>query len=180
MSDYSKIVILCEDRQQEVFTRCFLISRGVNPHRIYPRTCKKGKQAGEQFVRQEYPREVLGYRRNSGRLSAGLVVMTDADVREVANRLNQLDAALIERNIPSRKTTERIGIFIPKRNIETWINYLMGQTVTENDLYPHLKRESECIPFVEALARSDAPLPQDAPPSLKTACDELSRIFPEE
>ena len=180
MSNFTRIVILCEDRQQEVFARHFLESCGVNRHHIYPNVCQKGKQAGEQFVRQEYPKEVLGYRRVSGYLSAGLVVLTDADVKKVANRLVQFETALKENKISPRKPTERIGIFIPKRNIETWINFLMGRSVSEDETYPHLKRESECIPYVNVFASRHAPLPVDAPPSLKTACQELPRIFPED
>ena len=34
MSDYVQIVILCEDRQQEVFARQFLISCGIHQRRI--------------------------------------------------------------------------------------------------------------------------------------------------
>ena len=80
-----------------------------------------------------------------------------------------------------RLPNERVGIFIPKRNIETWIYYLMGQVVNEEDVYPNLKRVSDCKPYVQILARDrHNPLPDNAPPSLQTACQELSRIFPED
>lgn len=178
MSDYTCIVILCEDRQQEVFARRFLEACGVDSKRIYPKTCPKGKQSGEQYVREEFPKEVVSYRKIAHHLSAGLVVLTDADIREVTDRLKQLESILKENKIPTRQPGERIGLFIPKRNIETWIHYLMGESVNEQDVYSHLPRESDCKPHVAELAQKRyAPLPDNAPPSLKTACSELPRII---
>ncbi|MDP3186154.1 MAG: hypothetical protein Q8M58_12870, partial [Anaerolineales bacterium] len=71
---------------------------------------------------------------------------------------------------------------IPRRNIETWICFLKGQEVDETTEYAHFKRrEGDCKPVVQALARNRRePLPEIAPPSLKTACQELPRIFPED
>ena len=68
--------------------------------------------------------------------------------------------------------------FVPKRNIETWIHYLQGMPVNEVDACPRLTgRESDCKRVVEALADSRRnPLPGDAPPSLRIACDELARV----
>lgn len=47
-----QIVILCEDRQQEVFARYFLKKRGFTGQ-FRANICPKGSQAGEQYV---YPR----------------------------------------------------------------------------------------------------------------------------
>lgn len=181
MTDYTKITLLCEDRQQEVFARHFLESCGIDKHDIYPDTCPKGKGAGEQYVRENFPRQVISYRKISHRLSAGLVVLTDADVLEVAERLRQLAGALEENRIPQPTQRERIGVFVPKRNIETWIFYLMGQAVNEDEVYPHFQKKGECKPFVRDLALNRKhSLPENVPPSLKTACRELPRILQEE
>ncbi len=57
----------------------------------------------------------------------------------------------------------------------------MGREVDEAIPYPYLTRQSECKPFVAALARNRRqPLHQDAPSSLRAACLELSRLFQEE
>jgi hypothetical protein len=45
------MVILCEDRQQEVFARHYLIQCGVPRAKIRTNICPKGKQAGDQYVR---------------------------------------------------------------------------------------------------------------------------------
>jgi hypothetical protein len=180
MTEYTSIVVLCEDRQQEVFARHFLKACGLvkNRRKIYYNPCPKGKQAGEQYVRQEYPKEVKTYRNISQRLSASLIILIDADTQEVAERLRQLESALVEAGIPPREPGEHIGIFIPKRNIETWIYYLEGDTVTEEKIYDHLARESDCSSSVEALARKRRePLPENAPLSMQIACSELERIL---
>jgi hypothetical protein len=171
MSEYSKLVILCEDRQQEVFARHFLVSCGVNPHRIYTDVCPSGQQAAEQYVRQKYPRSVISYRQIASHMAAGLVVLIDADRLTVVQRLKSMEDELTIAGVPSRSPEERIGIFIPKRNIETWIYYLKGTPVNEDDEYRHLQNAGECKPYVENLARSrHQPLPDEAPPSLVIAC----------
>jgi hypothetical protein len=181
MTDYTKIVLLCEDRQQEVFARQFLESCGIDRHHIYPDVCPKGKQSGEQYVREKYSRSVISYRQKANHLSTALVVLTDADNLEVAERLRQLANALESSSAAQRGQRERIGVFIPKRNIETWIYYLQGQEVNENDVYPHLSKPGDCKPVVHHLAQNRRQtLPEDAPLSLKIACNELSRIFLEE
>lgn len=107
--------------------------------------------------------------------------MTDADVIEVAERLRQLADALEESRVPLPTPKERIGVFVPKRNIETWIHYLMGQAVNEDEVYPHFQKSGQCKPFVRDLALNRKhPLPENAPESLKTACHELPRILPED
>jgi hypothetical protein len=179
MTERVRALILCEDRQQEVFARYFLEQCGVRPVRVIVGPIGLG--SGEQFVRQKYPAEVKVFRRKyRSQPNTRLVVLSDADILEVSQRLVQLEAGLTESQAP-RQPDERIAVFIPKRNIETWIHYLMGEVVNEADIYRHLDRESECKGFVEDLARNRRqPLPENAPQSLKTACEELPRIFPEE
>jgi hypothetical protein len=54
-----QITILCEDKQQEIFARHFLKRRGFTGN-IKPKICIEG--AGEQFVRDNYSKEVKAYR----------------------------------------------------------------------------------------------------------------------
>jgi hypothetical protein len=178
MDNYSEIILLCEDRQQEVFARCFLVTCGVHPRRIRVRCSPAGVGSAEQFVRQQYPIEVKFYRQNRHRLSIGLVTLVDADMQSVRDQFAELEEALVNALQACRSAGERIGVFIPKRNIETWIYHLMGQTVNEDEVYSHLGKESDCKPYVQALAQKRGePLPSDAPPSLQTACHELERIL---
>lgn len=172
------VVILCEDRQQEVFARHFLQKRGFSgPFRV--EVCPKGEQSGEQYVRERYPNEVKAYRSKRNHLSIYLVVLIDADNKTVDERLQQLDSALEDDSQPRRQEDENIAVFVPKRNIETWIHYLKGETVDEETAYPKLPKESDCKPSVEnLLTQCPHGLDEDAPPSLHTACGELQRILP--
>ncbi|MEH2026452.1 hypothetical protein [Nostoc sp.] len=175
-----QIVILCEDLQQQVFASHFLKRRGFNihPKNLTIRTSPKGKGAGEQFVRNHYAAEVKAYRRKNYR-SGMLVVLIDADNETVKATLKELDNALIENSQELRKPDEKIAIFVPKRNIETWIHYLQGETVDEETEYSKSNNESACKPSVENLVNQCYQgLEENAPPSLQAACEELQRLLP--
>ncbi|BAY99648.1 hypothetical protein NIES37_36310 [Tolypothrix tenuis PCC 7101] len=171
-----QIVLLCEDRQQEVFARHFLKKRGFTGN-IRANFCLKG--AGEQFVRDSYAAEVKAYR-SKNYLSVILVVLIDADKETIEKRLKQLDDALIADSQQIRQPQEAIAIFIPKRNIETWIHYLQGEAVDEETEYSKFtKNESACKPYVESLVNQCYQgLDANAPSSLQAACGELKRILP--
>ncbi|MGB8687259.1 MAG: hypothetical protein WCD53_07990 [Microcoleus sp.] len=175
-----QIVILCEDRQQEFFARHFLNKRGFTGL-FRTKICPPGSQSGEQYVRSQYPVEVKAYRQNRNRVSIALVVLIDADRGTLQDRLNQLASILDEDAQEKRRSDEAIAIFVPKRNIETWIHYLQGETVNEEDAYAkYEKNEAVCKTYVENLAdRCYAhDLPEDAPRSLQAACGELQRLLP--
>jgi phenylalanyl-tRNA synthetase alpha subunit len=174
-----QIVILCEDKQQEVFAIHFLKKRGFTLDRNFrTEICPKG--AGEQFVREKYAKEVVEYRRRRNRRSGMLIVLIDADKKTVEERLKQLNDALIENSQQLRQPNEAIAVFVPKRNIETWIHYLQGTNVDEETEYTKLKKQSDCKPYVEKLVNqcSQGNLDEKTPPSLKAACGELQRILP--
>jgi hypothetical protein len=154
MGRKTQITILCEDLQQEIFARTFLVACGTSSKRIRSIIAPKGKGAAEAFVRNQYPVQVSAYRRRRNAINIDLVVMIDADVQSVQHHYDELDQELRKTNLPIRQSEDQIGIFIPKRNIETWIYYLMGSAVNEEDEYPHLPNAGECKPYVETLARN--------------------------
>ena len=83
--------------------------------------------------------------------------------------------------IEFRAHDEAVAIAVPKRNIETWIYYLAGIEVNEQDAYSKLDRQRDCKPMVDKLVEQckSTGLSPDAPYSLKAACDEYnSRIKP--
>ncbi|WGV24437.1 hypothetical protein [Halotia branconii] len=176
-----QIVILCEDRQQEAFARYFLKKRGfILDRNIRIKICvNKAKGAGEQFVRENYATEVKALR-SKNYLLGMLVVLIDADKKTVEERLKQLDDALIADSQQVRQPDEAIAIFVPKRNIETWIHYLRGETFDEETKYAKFtNNESACKPHVEHLVNQCYQgLDNNAPPSLQIACRELQRILP--
>jgi hypothetical protein len=179
MASRVRAVILCEDRQQEVFVRTFLAACGISLVRV--RINPDGRGSAEQYVRENYLAEVRTFRSKfPAQPDIRLVVMTDADKRTAQERFQSLEHVLEQNGLPTRQPQERIGVFIPKRNIETWIYFLKGRPVNEEEAYPYLRKQSECKPEVERLAQNRRnPLPKDAPPSLCDACQELPRILTE-
>jgi len=175
-----QIVILCEDRQQEVFARYFLKKRGFTGL-FRPMFCPPGSECGSDYVRNQYPLEVKAYRQKKNRVAIGLVVLIDADTGTLAARLNWLASALDKDKQENRGSNEAIAIFVPKRNIETWIHYLQEETVNEEDDYAKFKNnEAICKTAAEGLADRcySQNLPEDAPRSLQAACGELQRLLP--
>jgi hypothetical protein len=107
-------------------------------------------------------------------VAKALVVLTDADAMTVAARIATLEQALRAANLPPRGSTEAIALFVPRRNIETWLAYLAGDNVDEEREYPRLDRERECSAGVRELNRmcDQRQLRQPAPESLRHACQE--------
>ena len=167
-------VLLCEDRQHEAFVRRFLRGK-LDIRDIRVLICPPGQQAAEQWVRMQYPREVRALRRNQ--VATSLVVMIDGDLYPIP-RLQILERALSEESLSLRSATEPIAIFVPKRNIETWIAYLNGQTVDEQTTYPKLQRQRDCRSAVDILKQmcEQNHLRQPCPPSLQEACEEYQKI----
>ncbi|MDJ0839685.1 MAG: hypothetical protein QNK37_24420 [Acidobacteriota bacterium] len=147
-----------------------MIYKGYPKRKIRINMCPKGKQSGEQYVRNWFPKEVNTLR-SKNYMNIVLVTVIDADAHLVADRFKQLLDSLTE----PRGVKEPIVLSIPKRNIETWIHYLMGKVVNEEDIYPKLERESVCKPYVERLAKAES-WPEDAPLSLKVFREELGRL----
>jgi hypothetical protein len=180
MSRNVNTVILCEDRQQEAFARRFLKQAGKDLRTLRVEVSPKGRGSGEQFVRERFAKELVYYRKRQHRVEQALVVMIDADRSEVAARIAQVEDAATKVGQERRRATERVAIFVPARNIETWLAYLDGQAVNEDDTYPRLERERDCQQHVERLYQmcQQGTLMEPAPSSLKSACTEYrSRLL---
>jgi hypothetical protein len=177
-----RIVVLCEDKQQFSFAYRCLKRLGFGPRDIQGRFAALGREggAGEKFVRDNYLAESAA--RRSRHAASDLLVVIDADVMSASHRETQL-ASLLSRAKPPqepRQATEAIAHWIPKRNIETWIHFLLGAPVDESQPYPKLRnRERDCDPAAKrfiALAQGRERPPEDAPPSLVHGVHETKRL----
>lgn len=172
----AQIVVLCEDRQQDVFVRKMIEHRkGKDFHRrqVTSRICPKG--AGEAFVRTVFPQEVRTYRSKSF-LNICLVVVIDADVSSVAHRIRQLESALGDQRLEPVRKGEKILILVPKRNIETWIRHFEGEMVDESISYKKRGNFMDCKPSARAMSlECRSGVPEAAPDSIKTGCKEMQR-----
>ena len=159
----SKITVLCEDKQHEAFIRRFFKRRKQRPYFVQ----RSGGGAGDQFVRNTYPVYLDAVRKRGGML----VVMIDGDNYGIEQRHRQMDDACRQRNISARNSGDKIAIFVPTRNIETWFAYLDGRRVNETDAYPRLERQRECSRHVNALAQmcEKGNLRRPSPASLQAA-----------
>jgi hypothetical protein len=167
MSRQVRAVILCEDRAHWHFARAFLIARGWNARKLAARIAPTAKGAAEQWVRETFPEELSTYRRKAGQRIC-LIVIVDGDRQDVETRIRALEAAA------QRQATDHVAIFIPCRNIETWIAYLSGVPVDETTAYNQLKTGHPRAKPAAVLAdhcTQHRPL-ADAPPSLVAACTE--------
>ncbi|MBF0623235.1 MAG: hypothetical protein HQL82_00315 [Magnetococcales bacterium] len=171
-----RIILLCEDQQLLCFLSRFLKRRGWGSRDIHGMNAPPGVGSAEQWVRETYP-GILQALRSKGS-SVVLLVGTDADTLSVVDRIAILDQACRNKNIPSRLAQDPVIMVVPKRNIETWLAYLRGESVNEVDNYPRYRGESDCRKDVKALddmCRKQQ-LRQPAPPSLQATCGEYRKM----
>lgn len=181
MSRAAMVVILGEDsnKRQQNLIRKYLKKRGFSDRQIRDLPCPAGQTPGISFVLARYASEVHDLR--VATYSRGLVVAIDADEETVVTRKTQLDEKLAETCEPARGEQEAIAIVVPKRNIETWIWYLDGNTVDEvTDFKRSFVRDNHDLAgakgaFAEFIVSGQAPF-TDCPPSLEDARTELLRI----
>lgn len=177
---YSKIVILCEDKQTDSFIRRFLKkAHNIQAHDLTVQPYPSGKGSGEQFVRKRYANELNALRQRQHRANTALIVAIDADTSNITQIKETLKAACSDIGIESNTDKDNVAFVIPKRNIETWITWLNGNDVDENKSYTKLqKKESGCQLAVEKLyvLCQQSVTPPDFPESLATACVEYRKV----
>lgn len=170
-----ELVLLCEDTQHEAFLRRFLTAMGWPMRRLRVEKAPAAGGSAEQFVRERFPIELDAYRRRRGQVGIALAVMQDGDAHGRAGRLGAFAEACKAAEIPARQADDRVAIFVPTWNIESWLAYFDGTNVDETKRdYPRLQRERDCGAHVDrlvAMCRGQG-LRQPAPDSLTAACDE--------
>lgn len=149
--DY-KYNILCEDKLTHCFIRRFLISQGVNSRKINALPLPAAG-CGEQYVRTQYPKQ-LSYLRSTSYISNVLVVAIDADFNTCIERQKQLDEACGDAGVDKCTAKDKLLLFVPKRNIETWIKHFDGVAVDEEHDYAHFLNghESDCYNAADKMA----------------------------
>lgn len=170
------ITLLCEDSQTDAFVRRFLKHRRFRHRDITTLPLPAGTQSGEQWVRTRYPAELRAIRR---RQRAYLMVVTDADAGSTDARRAQLEAECERQQIPPRGDDDPTLVFVPRRNIETWLAYLTKARVDEVTVYPRLRRQGDCAVQADrlyAMCHKTQRLDEPVPPSLQEACEEYRRL----
>jgi hypothetical protein len=126
---FAKIVVLAEDETQFWFFRRWLLGwvKHLSASDIHEVLAPTGQGSGEQFVRTQFPIEAEAHRRHSRSRGAMLIAVIDADTGSVANHYQQLRL-----QAPAK---DGVFVFVPKRNIETWLHQLNGNAANEQDDY---------------------------------------------
>lgn len=168
-------VLVCEDQQHETFARRFLRETKLvtDPYQLRVERSPRGRGAADRFVQETYVTELDAGRRTH--VATTLLVRADGDAVGVNERLRRLDEACRQRGVAVRSAEDRVAVFIPTWNIETWLAYLDDQNVDESRKdYPRLARPRDCQRHVSVLADMcrRAELRPPAPESLKAACEE--------
>jgi hypothetical protein len=172
------VVILSEDTQLECFIRRFLLKRNFDSRQIRTETLPQGRGSGEQWVREKFLNELKAYRSRSSRAATCLIVASDADEKTVEERIQTFEKMCTETGMAFRDQGERVAFIIPRRNIETWLAYLRGESVDEVKRYRKYEFESDCRDQVARLNEMclQQKLTPEPPPSLESACNEFKRI----
>lgn len=171
-----QVVLLCEDRAHDTFVRRFLRKRRFISRQIHTVELPAGRQAGEQWVRSRYPDQLEAVR---SRGNAHLVVVTDADQYSTDQRRAQLDQECDRREVKRSTEDDPVIFVVPRRNIETWFEYLDGGTVDETTVYPKRFTAADQKRLAEELHRmcyDRQRLPESPPPSLSESCGQRAKL----
>lgn len=156
----------------------YLDGAGFSPRRVRFVTSATSPGSGEQFVREQFARQVSETRRMASRMHCMLIVMMDADPKyTVRERHNQLTQQL--EGAAPLDSSEPIFVLIAKRNVETWIEFALGRDVDEETDYKGTRSYTRATFRAAAQRLSELALaaePPAVPDSLAQALPLLKRI----
>jgi hypothetical protein len=139
MSDrVSQTILLCEDRPQASLVRAYMDRCDLNtkePFLLPIIASERISGGGVAWVLRELPRQLDACRKRKLRANSLLVVVADADDFSVDERYRQLNNALRADRSKELDDSDPVVVLIPKRHIETWIRFGIGQPTNETDDY---------------------------------------------
>lgn len=171
------IVLLCEDSQHESFVTRFLKTMGWETRQMRVEKSPLAKGSAEQWVRKRFCKELQACRTRNAKSRTVLITVIDGDGKMPEERIRELANECKEKDFPFRKAHDPAAIAVPCRNIETWIRYLDGEDVDEDQAYPKLEHERNCrqgVLYLSELCRTTG-LPAQAPRALYMACEEYNQ-----
>jgi hypothetical protein len=173
------VVVLCEGFEDWQFALRILVRLGWRHDQIAPNVSPSAKGSAYTYVLNNYAAEVRANR--GGKKTRALLVLIDADTRHEGGREQELNKRLKDTDQKLRQARERIALWVPRRQLETWVYFLTHGQADEETNYKdeHLVKEHEYKPASELLARTlkaRRALPAKAIPSLKRAVVEFERL----
>lgn len=170
-----QIIILCEDKAHYHFMKGYCEAAGWKSRQLFPDLCPPGSQSAEQWVRQRFEQTLRSFRSMHGQgRNICLMIMIDADRFSPEERKSQL-----QQNI-QRESNEPVGIFVPKRNIQSWMAWIDGNYTNEDTDHKNAyqKKSPNSLYGKKLRAICIKPNSKELPPSVQDACREWeTRIF---
>ncbi|MEY4505157.1 MAG: hypothetical protein RL154_1454 [Pseudomonadota bacterium] len=169
-----QIIILCEDRAHYHFIRSFCLENGWNERQII-KVFQSPFAVGfaEQYVKNKYFDIVKLFRSKIGQnRNIALIVMIDGDMDGIAKRKADFES------LAQRTYNEKIAIFVPTRNIQSWFKILdSSSNFDENVDYKQKYKNASPAKYAKELnmLHQQKNCPLDSL-SLLDACDEWKRI----
>lgn len=171
-----RFLILCEGQTDYQFVRGYLRER-YKASQVDRVDIPYGLGSAEAHVRRRLPAEIRARRSRRADENLWLVVVTDADTTEIADRLQTLDQAIKDANLKPRTARERVLFLIPKRNIEAWIHWAHGNELEETEDFKHRYSSPRASHDGKRAAQRCVQAPAgEMSGSLAHACEELRRI----
>lgn len=171
MNCNAQIFILCEDTTHYHFTKKYFELLGFNSRKIRGDYNAKGRSVGSgaEFVKNHYEKELKAFHSKVTHIDCILVIVIDDDTKNHVQHLFNLYQPI---------SNEKILIFSPKRNIESWFYYIDGNLIDENEDYKKHYKNAKPTEYAKKLKNEICVngLPENAPSSLHHACEELKRL----
>lgn len=144
MSNPSWIYVLVEDQRHRQFVYRYLARAGYDSRQMTIELAPSGKGSAEQWVRENFARQVGKCRSRNSRARTVMLLLLDVDVERLPVRLGALNEALIQSGQAQiDELSDPIARLLPKRNIETWILCLNSGAVDEVKDYKHSRTKDQ-------------------------------------
>ncbi len=179
-------VLLCEDVEHERFFRRLLERKWFRRNQLKAQRIPNAQGAGDAFVRSRYAGEVQ-LARSKRHENYALIVVVDGDRWGLAKRIQQLDEQLDAAGLDKRNPSDKILVFVPTRNIETWKLWLCGhRDLDEEGDYKGRFRKADMSgtatardaieAWFQQLSTEDCQLEEQTLPALAAGRQEIQRL----
>ncbi|MCF8114591.1 MAG: hypothetical protein K9K21_12145 [Desulfotignum sp.] len=173
-----RFTILSEGLRDYYFVKSYLEAAfGKNKVECFRSQTVPGKGSGEQQVRNLFPMELAARRKRPREDNYWLMVITDGDRFSPEKRREQLAREAWEKKLPMAADKERVAVFVPCRNIESWFKWIDSGIVDESEDYKKEYRQVKPTKYAKELhkkCREQADM--EFCPSLHDACEQWQKI----
>jgi hypothetical protein len=174
-----RFTILSEGRRDYYFVKSYLEAKfGKNKVECFRSQTVPGKGSGEQQVRNLFPMELAARRKRPREDNCWLMVITDGDQFSPEKRREQLAKEAWGKRISMADAKERVAVFVPCRNIESWFKWIDAGKVDESKDYKKEYRHAKPTKYAKELHRKcSEQINAGFCPSLQDACEQWQKII---